>query len=170
MSSQAAKVRIIRLIAQWGPVLALMALIFFASSLPKHVPAGGPSDELYFSGLMPVFPDPWELIIKKGAHLLVYALLALLSWRALRLNDLSPGAAAAGAIFIVGVYAASDELHQSMVAGRGASVRDVILDLIGGLLALAALYGVRRYRPQRTSPAPVTKTLARHRESHSQAP
>ena len=86
---------------------------------------------------MPVFPSPWELILKKGAHLTVYAVLALLNLRALRIKGLSRDAALLGALAIVMIYAASDEFHQSFVTGRGASVRDVGIDLTGALLALS---------------------------------
>lgn len=113
----------------------MMAAIFFASSLPKHATESSAND-LYFSGIMPVFPSPWEFIVKKGSHLLVYALLALLTLRAFRLQQWTLDTALIASLVVTVIYAASDEFHQSFVAGRGASLRDIGIDTTGALLAL----------------------------------
>ena len=103
-----------RLLAAWFPVVAWAAVIFALSSIPS-----------LSSGL-----GGWDLILRKGAHLTEYAILAVLLRRALG-RDLPA--------FLVGVaYAASDELHQHFVAGRHASPVDVGIDAVGlglGLLA-----------------------------------
>ena len=82
-----------RLLAAWFPVVAWAAVIFALSSVPS-----------LSSGL-----GGWDLILRKGAHLTEYAILAVLLRRALG-RDLPA--------FLVGVaYAASDELHQHFVRG-----------------------------------------------------
>ncbi len=127
----------------WGPVLGLMALIFAASSLPK-LPSDTPGAAFYFSGWMPVFPPPWEAIIKKSGHFLVYALLAASLWRALRSHHLPVRRAVVLTAVIALAYAISDEWHQSFVDGRRASALDVAIDGMG--IALALLVALARTR------------------------
>ncbi len=92
--------------------------------------------------------------IRKSAHAIEYAVLALLAFRAFLLS--SPGSwmrHAALALALVFSVAGIDELHQSLTASRTGSLRDVSLDVAGGLAALALLLGLRRiWRP----PSPET--------------
>ncbi len=133
--------KLTRIVLTWGPVISLMVLIFFASSQPKvGRPAG--TTGVYFSGAIPVFAGGWETLIKKGAHVLSYGLLAVLLLRALRMSGKPPHDALAMALLITLSFAITDELHQSFVAGRSSSVRDIGLDYLGAttaaLLALQA--------------------------------
>ena len=144
-----------------------MVVIFFASSLPKQV-SDGAGSELYFSGIMPVFPDPWELILKKSAHLMIYAALALLTLRALVVGGWSRDAALLGALAIAICYAGSDEFHQSFVSGRGASLRDVAIDTAGALLALAgAGWGFRMRDAHRAGPPTLLHETAQSSNKNS---
>lgn len=122
-----------RFLLLWGPVLAIMALIFFASSLSDPgAPPGGLSD--------------------KAAHFVAYAALGASLIRALargRSAAMTPGriglAAALGA-----VYGLSDELHQRFVPDRSPELLDLAADaagaLAGALLLAAAARLVRRVR------------------------
>ena len=108
-------------ILRWLPALAWMALIFYLSSQPD----------------LPGPPDPlWDLVFKKAAHFVTYAILAGLLARALAPR---PGSATMALILTV-LYAVSDEFHQSFVPGRMPTARDVAIDAAG---ALFALYGPR---------------------------
>src|SRR5690349_8246654 len=76
--------------------------------------------------------------LRKCAHLTEYALLALLLWRALRQpvrKDPRPWrwADARLAVFIVALYAATDEFHQLFVPTREGRVSDVMIDTVGGM-------------------------------------
>jgi VanZ family protein len=88
------------------------------------------------------------VLIRKGGHVSEYAVLALLSYRALRATVSHPPGwywrIAAGAVVIVIVYAISDEWHQAHVPNRQGAVADVVLDTIGGLLGLTLLFIWRR--------------------------
>jgi VanZ family protein len=112
----------------WGPVLVLMALIFFVSSLPA--PPGAR-----------LLPD-WE------THTAAYAALAALLARALAGGVRRTAVATlvmAGALATV--YGVTDEWHQMYVPERRSEVRDVVNDMIGAALG-AALFGlVARLRP-----------------------
>ena len=102
-----------------------MALIFFLSAQPD-----------LGTGL-----GAWDLVLRKLAHAVEYALLFLLWVRALRGRH---RVAAAAAIAVV--YAVSDELHQTTVEGRVGSPVDVLIDATGVALAALALRVRRRRR------------------------
>ena len=112
-------------IQRWLPALGWMALIFALSSVPEPP---GP-------------PDPWwRWVFMKSAHLGAYAILAILLERALAL----PRRGMALALLLTVLYAASDEFHQTFVPGRHGSFTDIVIDLAGGALGLAALSMLRR--------------------------
>jgi VanZ family protein len=80
-----------------------------------------------------------DTILKKAGHFTEYAVLAALSARAcsagrpLRRGDLWR------ALLLALFYAASDELHQSFVPGRTASLFDWLVDALGAGLALLVM-------------------------------
>ncbi|MBN2303934.1 MAG: VanZ family protein [Anaerolineae bacterium] len=132
-----------RVLATWGPVLLLLALIFAASAQPKHGPPPGAGD-LYFSGAMPVFTARlWEFAIKKGAHMASYGALAVLLLRALRVHAVPVREAALLAVLFAMTYGLMDEIHQGFVPGRNASVIDLGFDTVGAILAVLLAYWIR---------------------------
>lgn len=97
----------------WLCVVAWAALIFALSSVPHlHATTG-----------------TLDLALRKCAHVTEYAILALLARRALTLSGVRR--AGTGAVALALAYAASDELHQSLVRGRNGTPRDVAIDLAG---------------------------------------
>lgn len=102
-------------VGRFAPPLALMALIFYLSSLPNLGTDLGAID----------------LVLRKLAHMTEFGLLWLLSHRALGWK-----APRAAALFVI-AYAAGDELHQSLVDGRHGTPVDVAIDAAG--VAIAAL-------------------------------
>jgi VanZ family protein len=82
-----------------------------------------------------------HVLLRKGAHLTEYAILAVLLWRGFRWGrvgvrqSLWPQAASALALAIA--FAATDEWHQSFIASRGPSPVDVLIDSCGAALGLA---------------------------------
>ena len=98
----------------WLPVVAWAAVIFALSSLPS-----------LSTGL-----GMWDMVLRKAAHLVEYALLGALLARA------TPGFAAP---VVVGVaYAVTDEIHQRFVPGRSGNALDVAIDAIGVVIGVAA--------------------------------
>ena len=80
-------------------------------------------------------------IVRKCAHFLEFALLGfnLTCWLRLRSASVRPLGAAVPGWGIATLYAATDELHQAFVAGRGPGIVDVGIDSGGALTgALAA--------------------------------
>ncbi len=93
----------------WLPVLGWAAVIFAFSSVPD-----------LGTGL-----GSWDLLVRKIAHAVEFGVLGALFLRATR----RPGLA-----FALGtLYAVSDEVHQSFVAGRMGSAVDVAIDTLGVL-------------------------------------
>ena len=109
-----------RAVTLWLPVVAWAALIFTLSSLPNLSTAEG------------VLGD----VLSSGAHAVEYAIFGVLLLRAL---DARVVAFAAG----IG-YAITDEIHQSFVPGRQASVIDLAVDAIGLLVGIVLLERARR--------------------------
>jgi VanZ family protein len=114
----------------WYPSILMMILIFVMSSF-----AAADSDQqsgFIINALTTAFPglqnvDFLVTIIRKTAHFLEYAVLGFFTARALRLSDKSPWYS----ILICGLYAATDEYHQTFVAGRSGELADVLLDTAG---------------------------------------
>jgi len=66
-------------------------------------------------------------LVRKGAHVVVFAVLGALAWQAVRLWP-APRWACTWAWLLATLYAATDEVHQLMVPGRAGLWRDVLLD------------------------------------------
>ncbi len=88
-----------------------------------------PSEELPYFGL-------YDLLVKKGGHMLGYAILAWLFSRSWEGLNLSPRNAFLLAFFASVLYAMSDEFHQSFVPGRHSSPLDVVIDAAGAAIGL----------------------------------
>ena len=88
----------------------------------------------YLSGL-PNLATPWgtwDILLRKIAHIAEYGILAFLVWRAIFHSTktiLSRTYAWSGALSLL--YAISDEIHQSFVPTRHASIFDVLIDGVG---------------------------------------
>ncbi len=95
-----------------------MALIFYLSSFPSLPDYGS-----------------FDLMVKKLAHFTVYAILYFLLFRAFHSTQprqSPPGSRAYVYPAIIAVlYAISDEVHQSFVPFRNATIQDVIIDSTG---------------------------------------
>ncbi len=74
-----------------------------------------------------------DFTIKKSAHVIIYFIFAVWVYRSLRFTTLrqAQGKLIFWTIVLVGLYAATDEIHQSFVPSRGPNLRDVVIDVIG---------------------------------------
>jgi len=98
----------------WAPVLVWAGVIFAFSSIPSLGTDLG----------------TWDLVLRKLAHLAEYAILGMLLLRAVRRP--------AVALALGGLYAVSDEVHQTFVEGRVGAVLDVAIDTLGVLAGVLA--------------------------------
>ncbi len=112
---------------------------------------------IFVLSAQPKLPSPpnslLNLLLKKGAHMLEYAILMLLWWRALAGGDKksarpNTGPDAIGdkrsaqpyiwlglAWLLTILYAASDEFHQTFVPGRNGTPWDVLIDSLGASIS-----------------------------------
>ena len=110
--------------SRWLPVLVWAGVIFAFSSIPS-----------LNSGL-----GTWDYVLRKGAHMTEYAVLAVLLVRATR--------SFMWAFVLAVAYAGSDEFHQTFVRGRHGTPIDVGIDAVGALIGLVLWRSkIRRRRP-----------------------
>jgi len=139
----------------WLPVVAWMALIFTASSDRDSYEHSSRLIAPLLRWLFPHLPadtvDRIVFIARKCAHLAEYSVFALLLWRALHKpvkkvfrpwNWREAGLV----LLLVALYAASDEFHQVFVPTRTPRVHDVVIDTLGGVIGLFALWMIGRCR------------------------
>ena len=114
-------------VSRYAPPVGVMALIFALSATPD-----------LSTGL-----GLWDLVLRKLAHITIYAVLWLTLARAADWRR--PLAATVVAL----LYAIGDEIHQSFVQGRHGTPVDVGIDAVGLVVAAAAwaLAARRRGRP-----------------------
>lgn len=102
----------------WILLFAWMGLIFYLSHQP-----GIPKFEDYST----------ELLVKKIAHVLVYAILMGLWWRALLSTRPATLSTLLMALGLTILYGISDEWHQTFIPERHGKVADVFFDTAGAL-------------------------------------
>ncbi|MEK4523077.1 VanZ family protein [Psychrobacillus sp. FSL W7-1457] len=136
-------------------VVLWMGLIFFFSSQPaddsKELSTG--VTEVILSVVEAVAPesdlfvDNLHHFVRKNAHFLIYFVLGILVVRAFRVSEIRGKKSMLLALATCIVYAVSDEIHQLFVPGRGAQVKDVMIDSTGafaGIIIYSWLKGLQR--------------------------
>ena len=114
-----------KVLSFWLPVIVWTTVIFIFSSRPTPVSAQ---------------IDWQDFIIKKTAHIVEYAILSTLLYRALVNSGVPKREAAIYSIILSATYGISDEVHQHFTPGREPRVRDVFFDLFGASLAIYLIY------------------------------
>jgi VanZ family protein len=139
----------------WLPVLLWMVLIFSASSDRFSFQHSSRVIAPIVRWLIPHISEEAlhsiVVVSRKAAHVTEYAILAWLVWRLVRRPALTPNepwrySDAVRTLLMVILYAASDEFHQRFVPSREASVRDVMIDTCGAVLALLLIWVLGRWR------------------------
>ncbi|MCL6481072.1 MAG: VanZ family protein [Firmicutes bacterium] len=134
-----------RRLLDWIPAIAWAALIWTSSSHNFAAESTGPLLlpllRWLLPGASPATLEQLHWFLRKTGHVVEYFVFALLVARGVR------GSVSGGqkpwegyTLAIVFLYAALDEWHQSFVPTRTASVTDVALDGIGGVVALALMW------------------------------
>lgn len=112
-------------INRWGPVLLWMVVIysFSANSNPFQV--------------VPPIVTVSDEVIGRAAHVLEFAVLAVLASRAILLGR-AMNLKSVAWIFLFSVsYGVFDELHQSLIPGRAFQLLDLGLDVFGVLVGIS---------------------------------
>lgn len=138
--------------------ILLAAFIFAMSAEPASVSGERSTGiaarilSMLFSELAAGATDAWEEtvafadhLLRKAAHFCVYTVLGGLLCLASLGFSASPGAHFSLPWCIGTLYAATDELHQAFVPGRGPAVTDVLLDSVGVFFGIAVMMLVARH-------------------------
>lgn len=101
--------------------------------LPISIPADAVEREMFYENI--------HHIIRKCAHFTIYASLGFSAAAAFASNmrRFRYMYTWLGGSAVCCLYSITDELHQSIVDGRGAMVSDVVLDTFGGMFGAAVL-------------------------------
>jgi len=103
----------------WFPVIVWAGLIFAVSSIPN---------------LKSELPGGWDLFLRKCAHAVEYMIFAFLILRAFSSSGRVSWIDIFFVIVLVALYAASDEIHQTVVIGRHGSLWDTGFDTLAGIV------------------------------------
>ncbi len=146
-----------RFLKNWLPVIAWVGVIFFGST---DLMSAEHTSRLIVPFLLWLKPDisPETLasihfVIRKCAHVGEYAVLGLLLVRAASLMTNFKWSISILCLSVVATslfVAATDEFHQTFVASRGASIRDIAIDCSGAFFGLLIGLIFRMNRPIRT--------------------
>lgn len=133
-----------RKIISWLAVVLWLILIFILSSQPVHKSNGlskGIAEKI-IKNIEKISPDKdislgrFNHYLRKTAHFVAYMVLGILVMNVLKAMGVGGKKRIALALLICIVYAITDEFHQLFVPGRGAQVKDVIIDSIGALVGV----------------------------------
>jgi glycopeptide antibiotics resistance protein len=106
--------------------LGYMGGLYWLSSIPGEVDPDSP----LLSGIVAWTPPALQNLL----HIPVYAVLAMLWYRTLRLASVSLRASMVLALLLTAAYGMADEFHQLYVPGRYASLTDTALNCLGAVL------------------------------------
>jgi VanZ family protein len=122
------------LLGLWFPVFVWALVIFAFSARPTTSVS-----EIHWK----------DFIVKKTAHVVEFAILAILIYRALINSGVSKKKAGYYSIFLSVVYGFSDEFHQSFTPGRDPKLRDVIFDTMGAIIAIYSIWNILPKAPKK---------------------
>ena len=137
-------------ILAYAPLILWVGVILFlgsgAGSMAQTSRFIGPLIEFFFPSAAPDTFLIAHAFIRKAAHFFEYAILAILAARAFtRFNSVFASRNWLLLTFLLVIAVATiDEFNQSFQSTRTSSGWDVLLDVVGGVTALAAVYLFRR--------------------------
>ncbi|WAM34042.1 VanZ family protein [Caldicellulosiruptor morganii] len=94
-------------------------------------------------------------VIRKYAHVIVYLVLGILVINAFVIRGSKGCKAFFFSLIFCFLYAATDEIHQIFVSGRGAKATDVLIDGIGALMGIVIYkFMFKIYQKTKTESSP----------------
>jgi len=132
-----------KFILYWLPVIIWAIVIFIFSANPTTR-----ASEIHWQ----------DFVVKKTAHVFIYAILTTLLYRSLIASGLDTKKSAVLSTIIAILYGFSDEFHQSFTPGREPKLRDVFFDTFGSATAAYLILNRLKFFPERI------RTLARKLE------
>ena len=140
-----------RFLKYWLPVLIWLGVMFVGST---GLLSAEQTSRFFVPFLRWLKPDisaealaQIHFVVRKLGHIFEYALLAMLLWRAVRsaTNLRMKKSIVFVAVWLAcGVFAVSDEFHQSFMPSRTAASSDVLIDICGATIGLAICLMISR--------------------------
>ena len=135
-------------------IVSWMMFIFHLSHQPASVSAGQSGGFITMLIKIPIIGNIvspiltssiGEFIIRKSAHMFLYFVLALLTFKLIYIKDKDFENKVIIkklliSLAIVFLYACTDELHQLFIPGRSGEFRDVMVDTLGGSIGLCIMW------------------------------
>ena len=138
---------------KWFVLIAWMLVIFLFSAQTGEQSSESSGLVEQVLSLFPFIPQKFlsidlQLIIRKGAHFTEYLILYVLMFSVV--IDYRP---LKKALFysLIGVflYACTDEIHQAFVPGRASAFTDVLIDTLGGIVAMIMIAMINQIQTKR---------------------
>jgi VanZ family protein len=149
-----------RFLKNWLPVIVWVGVIFLGSTDPMSAEHTSRFIVPFLRWLKPDISAETlasiHFIVRKCTHVGEYAVLGLLLLRATTLMTNSKRSILILYVSVLGmclIVAATDEFHQTFVASRGASIRDIMIDCSGAILGLTIASIIRMNRSTRLEKA-----------------
>ncbi|ATP39425.1 VanZ family protein [Solibacillus sp. R5-41] len=154
----------------WITVILLMTLIFYFSqqsvAISNDLSLGITERIIETVGkVVPIEDVPIDTInhvVRKNAHFFIYFILGILLQNALKRSGLNGYRNVGIALIFCITYAIFDEVHQLFVAGRGAQVKDVLIDSAGaatGIIVSSLFSSIAKRKTTRSIQIPSKDTL-----------
>jgi VanZ family protein len=105
---------------RWLAVILWMGVIFTLSAMSSLASPHAPFHDFILRRLA-----------RKFAHITEYAVLTALLFHALQMHQACKAYVLSLAVLLAILFACSDEWHQTFVPGRGGSLRDIGIDVLG---------------------------------------
>ncbi len=143
-----------KIIIKWLFLLIWMIIIFLFSNQAN-------SGEITHNVIQNIIPLPTNItniinfIIRKMAHLTEYFILAILTINLLKEYTTKQNIIIIVSIIFCFTYATTDEFHQSFIANRTSSFKDVLIDTTGSLIAIIP-YTIYHHKKS------LSKTVSKH--------
>ncbi|GAA0123962.1 MAG: VanZ family protein [Clostridium argentinense] len=129
---------------KWLLLIAWMGIIFWFS----HQPSVQSDEQSYLVisilrtigiNFNSIFGQLSNFIIRKLGHFTEYFILSILFYNLLKEYFKFKSTILLSILFVF-IYACSDEIHQLFIVGRQGSIRDVVLDTVGGIISMIIVY------------------------------
>lgn len=145
------KVFLNKKIRKYLVVILWMALIFYLSSQPaeksnnlsKRVTKIIIATAEKISPSLKLSLSRMNHIVRKSAHFIIFMALGILTINMLETDKKFNTEIVIKSLILCVIYAVFDELHQLFVSGRGAQVKDVVIDAVGSTAGIL-IYIIRK--------------------------
>jgi VanZ family protein len=130
----------------------------------------------FLFGLNPFQFLNWHFYLRKSGHVIGYAVMSILFFRAWRVTIAVPGKPRWSivwsriAFFMTALVASLDEWHQTFLSSRTGNARDILLDSTAALGAQVLLYLALKGWRKTTSALPKDQPLFRSAEESMEQP